>query len=45
MENPMAQYHRPVCIEAEERLNTYDFDCGAKDGERSASTVPTQSTQ
>jgi hypothetical protein len=33
MENPMAQYHRPVCIEAEERLNAYDFDCGAKEGE------------
>src|ERR1700736_7088744 len=29
----MGQYHRPVCIEAEEGLNAYDFDCGAKEGE------------
>jgi len=29
----MGQYHHPVCIEAEEGLNAYDFDCGAKEGE------------
>ena len=29
----MGQYHRLVCIEAEEGLNAYDFDCGAKEGE------------
>jgi len=29
----MGQYHRPVCIEAEEGLKAYDFDVGAKEGE------------
>src|ERR1700730_12499111 len=29
----MGQYHHPVCIEAEEGLNAYDFDVGAKEGE------------
>jgi hypothetical protein len=29
----MGQYHHPVCIEAAEGLNAYDFDCGAKEGE------------
>jgi hypothetical protein len=30
----MGQYHHPVCIEAEERLNPADMDSGLKEGEQ-----------
>jgi len=33
----MGQYHHPVCIEAEEGLNAYDFDAGAEERGRATS--------
>jgi hypothetical protein len=38
---PMGQYHRPVCIEAEEGLNPAGMDSGLKEGEQAFSRPST----